>query len=71
MTDLDTIAQELAEHIASQPPWTYEISYLDDKRPPAGVAAIKAELLLGAYWLSWLDDTVEAGLNRMREAAGV
>jgi hypothetical protein len=69
-TTLDRIAQSLAEHISGRqtdPDICLTIMYPDDRRPPTGVAAIKAELLAGNLWLSWLDETVSDGLYRMRE----
>lgn len=69
--DRDRLAQETAEYIATKlipkaeqlhtmPGVT--IHYPDDQRPPTTIDEIKATLLDGRYWISWLDDRVTTAM---------
>lgn len=71
----DQLAQETAEYIANvlipatrklnKLPGAF-IHFLSDTRPPTDVAEIKAALLDGRIWISWLDgDRVEAAMHRL------
>lgn len=72
--DRDQLAQETAEHIAevlmprsaqihAQP--GVEVRYVNDKRPPTDVDDIRAALLDGRIWLSWMDDKVNAAMRAL------
>ncbi|MFJ1667318.1 hypothetical protein ACIOK4_13210 [Streptomyces bottropensis] len=72
--DRDQLAQDTAEYIANTlMPKTAEfhdnpgvtIQYVDDKRPPATVEDIKAELLGGQFWISWLDNRVVTAMRTL------
>lgn len=67
MVDRDNLAQATAEYIARElnpaagnAGYTF---YADDRRPPTDVEAIKAELLGGHLWISWMDDAVCAAMK--------
>lgn len=71
----DDLAQAAAEHIArdlipaqdlqNASPWV-TVSYPDDRRPPRDVGAIKAALLNGECWTSWMDDQVIVAMHAIR-----
>ncbi|MEH0423152.1 hypothetical protein [Streptomyces sp. B21-083] len=76
MTDLDRdqLAQDTAEYIVNKlipdtarfhglPEVT--IHYADDRRPPTTVEGVKAHLLSGGCWFSWMDDRVIAAMNTL------
>lgn len=74
----DQIAQEAAEHIVNDLNPEHErfhahpdvtIHYLDDTRPPTDVAGVKAALLDGRYWISWMDDHLTAALKALAAAS--
>ena len=63
----DQIAQTTAEHIAANPgiePGVI-VHYPSPERPPTDIPAIKAALLDGRIWMSWLDDHVTAAMRRL------
>ncbi|WP_225447373.1 hypothetical protein [Streptacidiphilus sp. PB12-B1b] len=71
--DRDRIAQEAAEYIANvlipesdktQALPGVSVYYTDDKRPPRTVADIKATLLEGRFWISWIGDERVAAAMR-------
>jgi len=62
-TDTDRIAEETAQYIATvlipeadrlQALPGVSVYYADEKRPPRTVADIKAALLDGVFWISWI-----------------
>lgn len=72
--DRDQLAQHTAEYIAtvlmpkadafhSGPGVT--VHYADGQRPPTGVDEIKATLLDGRVWISWLDSRVTAAMRAL------
>lgn len=72
--DHHQLARETAEYIAREltPRITHAgegltVVYADDRRPPADVDEITANLLDGVLWVSWMDDRV---LNAMRALHG-
>lgn len=76
MTDIDRdqLAQDTAEHIVNTlMPKTAELHaapnaevfYTDDRRPPSTVDGVKAHLLDGGCWISWMDDRVVAAMRAL------
>lgn len=76
-TDRDQLAQETAEYIANVlipqsdavhalPGVT--VNYPGGERPPRDVPSIKALLLEGTYWISWMDDRVLIALRTIHAA---
>lgn len=68
--DREQIAQETAEYIAAhapagQPTDGIVIRYIGEQRPPTAVADIKAALLQGKVWTSWMDDIVFKSMREM------
>jgi hypothetical protein len=64
----DQLAQETAEHIAehlSHRAGGVTYHYDAAGPPPRDLAAIKAALLDGRVWLSWLDDRVFATMREL------
>jgi len=75
--DRDQLAQETAEYIAgtlipeSDRVHAFDnvtVSYPDDRRPPQDVPGIKAELLAGRFWISWMNDRVLSALRTIHAA---
>lgn len=66
--DRDRIAQETAEYIAAHTQPADDgivIRYVGEERPPTEVADIKAALLQGKVWISWMDDVVFKSMRQM------
>jgi len=72
-TDRDRIAEETAQYIANvlipesdrlQALPGVSVYYADDKRPPRTVADIKAALLDGVFWISWIGNERVAAAMR-------
>jgi hypothetical protein len=72
--DRDQLAQDTAEYIATVlMPKTAEthaspyvtVHYPDGKRPQTEVADIKAHLLSGRCWISWMDDRVVVAMRAL------
>ena len=68
----DELAQETAEYIAtsvlpqhSVNTTDYLVKYVGDGRPPREVSEIKATLLSGHAWLSWMDERVRNAMRRL------
>jgi hypothetical protein len=72
--DREQIAQETAEHIAAkgeqQSTDTVQIHYIGGDKPPTDVQGIKAALLDGRIWISWMDDTVTAAMRQIHADDG-
>jgi hypothetical protein len=74
-TDRDRIAQETAEYIANvlipeadriHALPDVSVFYADDKRPPRTVPDIKAALLEGVFWISWIgNERVTAAMRAL------
>ena len=72
--DRDQLAQDTAEYIASVlAPQAAEIHaypgvtvhYANDQRPPTEVEDIKAALLDGRVWISWVCDRVTQAMRQL------
>jgi len=76
-TDRDQLAQETAEYIAgtlipeSDRVHAFDnvtVSYPGGHTPPRDVPSIKAELLAGRFWISWMNDRVLSALRTIHAA---
>ena len=73
---IDQLAQAAAEHITrdlipeqdrlSDSPGV-TIHYVNGRRPPRDVDAIKAALLAGEIWTSWMDEHVLMAVRAIRQ----
>jgi hypothetical protein len=68
----EQLAQQTAEYIANVLMPTYaelakdvEIVYVNGKKPPTSVEEIKAMLLDGRLFISWMDDRVIAAMRTL------
>lgn len=71
----DDIAQQAAEYIASElMPRQAELAgegrivFPDNRRPPTDVPGIKAELLAGYWWVSWVNERVAAAMKAIHRS---
>lgn len=72
--DRDQLAQDTAEYIANvltpQAQKTHAlpgvtVHYINDQRPPTDVPGIKAALLDGRVWISWICDRVTQAMRQL------
>ena len=68
----DELAQQTAEYIAdvlipahADRAAIIDVRYVDGNRPPHDVDEIKAALLAGRIWISWIDDRVSAAMREL------
>lgn len=72
----DSLAQETAEYIAADLVPQHGVNltnvlvkYTGEERPPREVAEIKATLLSGYLWLSWMDERVADAMRQMHRTS--
>ncbi len=66
----EATAKHILEHLLpaqdrlTDSPWV-TVEYPDDRRPPRDAEGIKASLLAGECWISWMDDPVMTAMRRL------